>query len=499
MAVDYETVIGLEVHVQLLTASKMFCPCSSRYQGAPPNTHVCPVCLGMPGVLPVVNKRAVEHTITTGLALDCRIASTTWFERKNYPYPDLMKGYQISQYEAPIACDGGLCLEGDSAGRRIGIERVHLEEDVAKLQHVAADGVEPHTLVDVNRSGVPLMEVVSKPDMRSAEEARLYLMGLHQILQYTKVSTTNMQDGSFRCDTNVSLRPRGSDQLGGKVEVKNLNSFRSVFQALNYEVERQGRILGAGGRVAQETRGWSEERGETFPQRSKEYAHDYRYFPEPDLPPLVIEPQWVEELRSRLPELPASRRRRFSQEYGLSSYDADLLTTSRGVSEFFESAVSEEAVADLPLTVRAKGLANWLNTEVNHLLNLERLDIEQCRLSPSHLAQLVVMVESGDLSYSLAKTVLEEAFHSGQAPRQIALEKGYVQVSDVAWIDEVVRQALEDNPAAVADYLGGKETASRRLVGQAMKLSQGKANPALVGEAVQKQLQARRPDSEEDR
>ena len=489
---EYETVIGLEVHVQLLTESKMFCPCSARYHGSPPNSHVCPICLGMPGVLPVINKRAVEHTITTGLALDCHIAETTRFDRKNYPYPDLMKGYQISQYQNPIAYDGHLDLEVDGQAKRVGVERVHLEEDVAKLQHVTDDGDEPYTLIDVNRSGVPLMEVVSRPDMRSPDEARLYLTGLHAILQYTGVSAANMQEGNFRCDTNISLRPKGSEQLGGKVEIKNLNSFRSVYYALKYEAERQQRILDEGGRVEQETRGWSDERGVTFSQRSKEYAHDYRYFPEPDLPPVVIGREWVEQLRERLPELPMARRRRFADEYGLSDYDADLLTTSKAMSEFFESAVAHESAAGVPLQTRAKLMSNWLITEVNRLLNLENMNIDGCALVPAHLAELASMVESGALSSSLAKTTLEESFYSGAAPKKVVDERGYVQVNDAGIIDEAVREALEANPAAVADYLAGKETASKYLMGQVMKLSKGKANPSLAGEALAKQLQALR-------
>ncbi len=489
---DYETVIGLEVHVQLLTESKMFCPCSSRYQGDPPNSHVCPICLGMPGVLPSINKRAVEHTITTGLALDCHIADITRFDRKNYPYPDLMKGYQISQYQDPIATNGHLDLEIDGHTRRIGIERVHLEEDVAKLQHVTDDGPEPYTLIDVNRAGVPLMEVVSRPDMRSPEEARLYLMALHAILQYTNVSSANMQEGNFRCDTNISLRPKGSDQLGAKVEVKNLNSFRSVYYALKYETQRQQRVLDEGERVEQETRGWSDERAATFSQRSKEYAHDYRYFPEPDLPPIVIQQDWVDQLRSQLPELPAAKRKRFSKDYGLSAYNADLLTASKAMSDFFEAAVAHESAAHLPLQSRAKMIGNWLITEVNRLLNFENASIEGCRLSPSHLAELASLVQSGALSSSLAKTTLEESFHSGASPKQIAEDRGYAQVNDAGIIDQAVRQALEANPSAVADYLAGKETASKYLMGQVMKISKGKANPSLAGETLAKQLQALR-------
>ena len=489
---EYEVIIGLEVHVQLLTESKMFCPCSARYQGAAPNTCVCPVCLGMPGVLPVINRRAVEHTIATGLALDCAIAETTRFDRKNYSYPDLMKGYQISQYQEPIAYDGYLDLEVDGQARRIGVERVHLEEDVAKLSHVTCDGDEAYTLVDVNRSGVPLMEVVSRPDMRSPEEARGYLMGLHAILQYTGVSTANMQEGNFRCDANISLRAQGSERLGGKVEVKNLNSFRSVYYALKYEMERQKGVLDEGGRVEQETRGWSDERGATFSQRSKEYAHDYRYFPEPDLPPLIIKREWVEQVRAGLPELPGARRRRFSDEYGLSDYDADLLTASRAMSEFFECAVADEAAASLPLQVRAKMMSNWLITEVNRLLNLEDGNIDDCLLAPGHLAELALMVQSGALSSPLAKVTLEECFRSGRTPRQVVEERGYVQVNDAGMIDEAVWQALEANASAVADYLAGKETASKYLMGQVMKISKGKVNPSLAGEALFKQLQAMR-------
>jgi len=316
MAMEYETVIGLEVHVQLQTQSKMFCSCRADYQSAPPNSLVCPVCLGLPGALPVINRNAVEHTIMTGLALSCHIPRHTKFDRKNYPYPDLMKGYQISQYDLPLAVNGCLEVQVDGQRKAIGIQRVHLEEDVAKLQHFHAPSGESYSLVDVNRSGVPLMEVVSAPDLRSPEEARIYLTTLHSMLQYLDVSTANMQDGSFRCDANVSLRPRGSTQYGTRTEVKNMNSFRAVHNALSYEVERQRRVLDDGGRVVQETRGWVEERNVTVSQRSKEYAHDYRYFPEPDLPPLVIDPSWVEELRRRLPELAPQRKARLVRPYG---------------------------------------------------------------------------------------------------------------------------------------------------------------------------------------
>ena len=339
--VDYEAVIGLEVHSQLLTRSKMFCACSSEYQDAPPNTVVCNVCLGMPGVLPVVNERAVDLAIATGLALGCTISELTKFDRKNYPYPDLMKGYQISQYDRPVAYGGRLDFDVDGATKSVRITRVHLEEDVAKLLH-RSDGQESYSLLDINRAGVPLMEIVSEPDMRSAEEARAYLVTLRSILRYIGASTANMEEGSFRCDANVSVRPRGSDELGSKVEVKNMNSFRSVYSAIEYEIARQSRVKAEGQRVAQETRGWVEDRGVTVSQRSKEYASDYRYFPEPDLPPLAIGAEWVSRLREGLPELPAARRGRFVSDYGIPPADADLLVASKASADLLDAVVERE-------------------------------------------------------------------------------------------------------------------------------------------------------------
>jgi aspartyl-tRNA(Asn)/glutamyl-tRNA(Gln) amidotransferase subunit B len=332
---DYEVIIGLEVHVQLLTKSKMFCSCSAVYAASPPNTHVCPVCLGMPGVLPVINKKAIEYTVMTALALNCTISEYSKFDRKNYPYPDLMKGYQISQYDSPVGKKGWLNVELDGQQKKLGITRVHLEEDVAKLLHRSAQWGEAYSLVDVNRSGVPLMEVVGEPDIRSAEEARQYLIKLRSILQYLGVSTGNMEDGSFRCDANISLRPVGTSEFLTKVEVKNMNSFKAVYRALEYEAQRQKQVLESGDRLVQETRGWVEEKGITVSQRSKEYAHDYRYFPEPDLPPLTFSRQWVEELHRQLPELPDARRERFITSYGLSPYDASLLTSSKSMADYF--------------------------------------------------------------------------------------------------------------------------------------------------------------------
>ena len=486
---DYETIIGLEVHVQLATESKMFCSCRAGYQTASPNTIVCPVCLGSPGVLPVINQKAVEYTIMTGLALNCRISPDTKFDRKNYPYPDLMKGYQISQYDSPIAIGGFLELDGDSPTTKVGITRVHLEEDVAKLQHVRDASGESFSLVDVNRAGVPLMEIVSEPDMRSPEQARDYLTSVHSILQYLEVSTANMQDGSFRCDANVSIRPMGSADYMSKVEVKNMNSFRAVYHALKYEVERQTRIVEDGGRVAQETRGWVEEREATASHRSKENAHDYRYFPEPDLPPLAIDCAWVEEIRARLPELPVQRRHRFIDQYGLSTYDADLLTGSRATADYLEKCLALKELDPRLTRGRAKSLSNWILVELSRLLNLNGLEIGASKVTPPHLVELVELIEVGTLSSSLAKTVLEEAFDSGQSPGEVVQERGYVQISDSSVLEVAVDEAISSNPQAVEDYLNGKEQAAKFLVGQVMKITQGQSKPDLVNQLVTQKLE----------
>ncbi len=481
----YETVIGLEVHVQLKTRSKMFCSCRSDYQGAEPNSLVCPVCLGMPGVLPVINKKAVEYAIATGLALNCSIATRTKFDRKNYAYPDLMKGYQISQYDMPIAYGGHLDVETNGDTRTIGITRVHMEEDVAKLTHVRNSTGETFSLVDVNRSGVPLMEIVSEPDIRSPEEARQYLTTLRSILRYIGVSTGNMEEGNFRCDANVSIRPMGSSELCTRTEIKNVNSFRSVFSALEYEVERQRRVVEDGGHVVQETRGWVEDRAVTVSQRSKEHAHDYRYFPEPDLPELLPDPAWVAEIRASLPELPAQRRDRFVSQYGLPLYDAGLLSASRSSAEFFEKAVNGKAEAS---ESRARRVSNWMLGEVSRLLDDGLASIDQSRLEPDHLGQLSDLVDSGDLSNSLAKTVLQKTFETGKAPKRIVKDEGYVQISDSSLVEQAVQEAIDQNPKAVQDYLGGRETASRFLVGQVMRITRGKANPAVVNKLMQQKL-----------
>jgi len=490
MTMEYETVIGLEVHVQLLTRSKMFCSCRADYQSAEVNSRVCPVCLGLPGTLPVINRKAVEYTIVTGLALNCRIPGYSKFDRKNYPYPDLMKGYQISQYDLPLAVDGYLDIEVDGRFSRISIQRVHLEEDVAKLQHLPSATGESYSLVDVNRSGVPLMEVVSAPDLSSPEEARTYLTTLHSILQYLGVSTGNMQDGSFRCDANISIRPKGSSEYGNRAEVKNMNSFRSVFLALNHEEERQRRVVEEGGRVAQETRGWVEERGVTVSQRSKEYAHDYRYFPEPDLPPLVIDPAWVKEIQSRLPELAPKRRARLVRQHGLPGYDAGLLTSSKPLADYYESAVSQKHLAGPDLERFAKSVSNWMLGDLSHLLNAENLSIDDAKVTPGHLVELIDLVDSETISTTMAKTVLNEAFYSGDAPAKIVRDRGYTQISDSSAVQEAVGRALEANPNAVADYLQGKDNAAGFLVGQVMKNTRGQAKPELVNDLVRRELEA---------
>ena len=493
---EYETVIGLEVHVQLLTQSKMFCSCRADYQTAPVNSRVCPVCLGLPGTLPVINKKAVEYTIMTGLALGCEIPGLTKFARKNYPYPDLMKGYQISQYDMPLAMNGHLDITAGGQERRVRVERVHLEEDVSKLQHVNGGNGDnktgAHSLVDVNRSGVPLMEVVSHPDMSSPEEARSYLTLIRDIVRYLGVSTANAQDGSFRCDANISLRPIGQEAYGTKAEIKNMNSLRSVFLALNHEMERQRKVLDSGERVVQETRGWSEERNATYSQRSKEEAHDYRYFPEPDLPPLVVDGEWIEEIRDRIPELATQRLTRFTQQYELSEYDARLLTNSKATADFYERTTGLRPPGGAESRKFAKNVSNWMLGDLSRLLNLKNLEIEESPVSPEHLAELIGLVDQDRVSVSMAKTVLEEVFESGQSPAQIVEKKGYTQISDSSAVESAVGQAIGANPQAVADYIGGKETAAKFLVGQVMKITKGQAKPDLVNQMVVEALEVLR-------
>jgi aspartyl-tRNA(Asn)/glutamyl-tRNA(Gln) amidotransferase subunit B len=479
--VTYEPVIGLEVHAQIRTKSKMFCGCSADYFDAPPNTHVCPVCLGLPGVLPVINQAAVEATLMTALALNCEIPEACKFDRKNYFYPDLMKGYQISQYDLPFSRNGWLTIEVDGQTRRIGIERVHLEEDTARLLHRTDAHGRAYSLVDVNRSGVPLMEIVSKPDLRSAAEARAYLVKLHAILQALGISSGHLEEGAFRCDANISLRPVGSTELGTKTEIKNMNSFRAVYRALEYEIARQTAILEEGGQIVQETRGWVEDRGITVPQRSKEFAHDYRYFPEPDLPPVFISREWVAQLRARLPELPDARRERYQREYGLSAYDAGQLAGSHAIAQFFERTVA--------LYPKPKVVANWVQGELFRLLkDRETLDLSDLRLTPEHLAELLTLVDRGVLSLALARQVFEEAFATGERPEAIVQARGLAQISNTAELERVVDAVLATNPRPVADYRAGKEAALSFLMGQVMKATRGKANPGVVAELLRARL-----------
>jgi aspartyl-tRNA(Asn)/glutamyl-tRNA(Gln) amidotransferase subunit B len=479
---NYQTIIGLEVHAQLLTRSKMYCGCSADYASAPPNTHVCPVCLGLPGVLPVINRQAVEFTMMTALALNCTISEHTKFDRKNYPYPDLMKGYQISQYDAPIGLGGWLSIDMDGQKREIGITRVHLEEDVAKMVHHIG-GTEDYSLVDVNRAGCPLMEIVGEPDLRSPEEARQYLIKLRGILQYLGVSTGNMEEGSFRCDANISLLPEGSKEYTPKVEVKNLNSFKAVYLAMDYEAHRQRKAADEGKKLVQETRGWLDEKGKTVSQRTKEYAHDYRYFPEPDLPPLIIGRDWVEAVKAKLPELPESRRDRFITQYDLPLYDAGLLTNSKAMAEYFEEGVRAGR------EVAPKEISNWLLGEVSRIMNAANVDIEgfKKQVKPPALSGLIKSAH-GAINTATAKSVLEEMYRTGKPAAAIIQERGLSQISDAAELEKVAAEVINSNTQAVADYRAGKETAVKFLVGQVMKATKGRANPQLVNEVLKKKL-----------
>jgi aspartyl-tRNA(Asn)/glutamyl-tRNA(Gln) amidotransferase subunit B len=473
----YEIVIGLEVHTQLLTKSKMFCGCSTDYASTPPNTHVCPVCLGMPGVLPVINEKAIEYTVMTALAVNCTIPEYTKFDRKNYFYPDLIKGYQISQYDAPIGRGGWLTIDSNGARKRINITRVHLEEDTAKLWHRG-----DYSLIDVNRSGVPLMEVVSEPEISSPAEAREYLIRLHNILRYLGVSTANMEEGSFRCDANISIRPSNSKKLLPKVEVKNMNSFKAVYQALEYEAKRQGKVLEEGGELVQETRGWVDESGITVTQRTKEYADDYRYFPEPDLPPMVLDRAWIEEIRAKLPELPEARRDRFMTQYGLPLYDANILTNSKTMAHYFENCVK------LIGTGKAKTVSNWLLGDFSRMLHATNTEIENVKISPKHLTEMLGLVDNGTISGPAAKAVFEGMFRSGKGASEIITEKKLSQISDAGEIREVVKRVLVNNTGAVADYTSGKQQALTFIIGQVMKATRGRANPGVVREITIQEL-----------
>jgi aspartyl-tRNA(Asn)/glutamyl-tRNA(Gln) amidotransferase subunit B len=477
---SFETVIGLEVHAQLATASKMFCGCRTTF-GAAPNTETCPVCLGMPGVLPVINRRAVEFGVRTALAFNCRVNAGCRFARKHYYYPDMPKNFQISQYEEPLAGEGWLDVDVDGTTRRIGIERLHLEEDVGKLVHEGTLETAQASLVDFNRAGVPLMETVSKPDIRSPEEAAAYLRAFRAVLVSLGVCNGNMEEGSLRCDANVSIRPRGTQALGTKVEIKNLNSFRNVHRALEFEVKRQAEALARGERIVQETRLWDADRAYTRSMRSKEHAHDYRYFPEPDLTPLEVDPAWVEAIRIALPELPRARRERFATQYQLPVYDADLLTQSHALSQYFEATVAAGA--------SAKVAANWIMSELLRAIPADDDDaIRRSPVAPAALAGLIRLIDDGTISGKIAKDVFDKMLRTGDEARAIVEREGLTQVADEGAIAVIVEQVIAQNPKAVADFKAGKAAAAKSLVGQVMKATQGKANPALANRLVEEKL-----------
>jgi aspartyl-tRNA(Asn)/glutamyl-tRNA(Gln) amidotransferase subunit B len=475
----YEAVIGLEVHVQLATKTKIFCSCPVEF-GAPPNTNVCPVCLGLPGALPVLSRQAVELAIGAALALRCRVNSFSRFARKNYFYPDLPKGYQISQYDQPLAEHGYLDIFTSSGKKRIGITRLHMEDDAGKSLHEGFKDSDRYTYVDLNRSGTPLIEIVSEPDMRSPEEAYAYLSELKQIMQYIGVSDCDMEKGQLRCDANVSVRLRGATKFGTKAEVKNLNSFRFLKMALEHEIERQIQILESGGQVVQETRLFNPDTGETAGMRSKEQAHDYRYFPEPDLVPLRVSEHWLHKVRHSLPELPQDRRDRFVKEYGLREYDAQVLTLTRAIGDYFEAAV--KAGGDARLT------ANWVTVDLMGLLKAAGKDISESPVPPEHLGELVALIAKGDLSGKLAKEILPKMFETGESAAAIMDREGLRQISDTAALEKIIDEVLAANPKQVAQYRSGKTAVLGFFVGQVMKASRGQANPAAVNELLKRKL-----------
>ena len=474
----YEPVIGLEIHAQLLTETKIFCGCSTRF-GAPPNTNVCAVCLGLPGALPVLNRRAVEFAIRAALALNCEVQPVSIFARKNYFYPDLPKGYQISQYERPIALAGHVEYESGGGVRRVGITRAHLEEDAGKSLHEGFPDSDRKTYLDFNRSGVPLLEIVTEPDIRSAADAGEFFSRLRAILVAVGINDGNMEEGSLRCDANVSVRPAGAAQFGTKAEVKNLNSFRHVQKALEFEIERQTAIVAGGGRVEQETRLWDANAGRTVSMRSKEEAHDYRYFPEPDLPPLAVAAAWVDEVRRTLPELPDARKRRLVAQYALPEYDAAILTQSRALADYYEATAAAAG--------NAKAASNWIMGELMRKMNELGIGIEASAIAPDALAGLIRLVDAGTITGPIAKGVFEKMYASGRAAQDIVAAEGLATIDDDAALERAVRDALAANAAAVAQYRAGKQQTFGFLVGQVMKATKGKANPAAVN-ALMKQL-----------
>jgi aspartyl-tRNA(Asn)/glutamyl-tRNA(Gln) amidotransferase subunit B len=475
----YEPVIGLEVHVQLLTKTKLFCSCRNRF-GDEPNTNVCPVCLGLPGALPVLSKDAVTLAIRAALATGCTVHETSIFARKNYFYPDLPKGYQISQYERPLSTHGHVEIPAEGGFRQVRLARIHMEEDAGKLLHEGFPWSSEKSGVDFNRSGIPLIEIVSEPDMRSSEEAYEYLTALKAVLLYAKVSDGNMEEGSLRCDANVSVRLRGSDAFGTRAEIKNLNSFRNVARAIDHEVLRQAAIVESGGKVVQETRLWNADRGETASMRSKEEAHDYRYFPEPDLPPLVVTAAWVDDVRRSLPELPADKRRRFVAEYGLPDYDAGVLTLTRELADYYEAVAKESG--------NAKAASNWVMTEVMRKLKDDDRPLAACPVPPARLAELVKLIDQGTITGKIAKDVFEKMWAGGDGPKAIVEREGLTQVSDEGAIEAAIRDVMASSPDQVATYRKGKTGTLGWFVGQVMKKTGGRANPQVVNALLKKHL-----------
>lgn len=476
---EYEPVIGLEVHAQLLTESKIFCTCSTLF-GGDPNTLTCPVCMGFPGVLPVLNRKVVEYTLRAALATHCQIAPSSQFARKNYFYPDLPKGYQISQYELPLATNGYIDIDLDGQKRRIDIIRIHMEEDAGKLLHDLSSTPGSHSYVDFNRTGVPLIEIVSAPDIRSPEEASAYLRKLRAILMYLEICDGNMEEGSFRCDANISLRPKGRQAFGVKTELKNMNSFRNVQRALDYEIRRQTALLDQGEEIIQETRLWDASQGVTSSMRGKEEAHDYRYFPDPDLVPMITDKEWVERLRASLPELPEAKKERFLRDYQIPEYDAEVLTTSKSLANYFE--------AGLRSYPKPKIVSNWIMSELLRELKRDEREIEECPVPASFLSEMLKMIEDGIISGKIAKSVFEEMYRTGKRAEDIVREKGWVQVTDSEEIEKVIEQVLSANPKEVEVYRKGKDKLFGFFVGQVMKATQGKANPQLVNELLKKKL-----------
>lgn len=468
----YETVIGLEVHVELHTNTKIFCGCSTEF-GAPPNSHTCPVCLGHPGVLPVLNKQAVDYAMKAAMALNCEIGDVSKFDRKNYFYPDSPKAYQISQFDQPIGLNGYIDIEVDGKTKRIGITRLHLEEDAGKLTHI--DGGYA-SLVDFNRVGTPLIEIVSEPEISSPEEAKAYLEKMRAIMQYCDVSDVKMEEGSMRCDANISLRPAGQKEFGIRAELKNMNSYRGVLRGLEYEQYRQAEILDEGGQVVQETRRWDEAQGKTFSMRGKEEAHDYRYFPDPDLVTLHIDQAWKDRIRESIPELPDARKARYTEEFGLTSYDASVITSSKEIADLFEDS--------LKYTQDAKSVANWIMGDLLGHLNSTGQQLSEVKLSGQGLGEMIGLIEKGTISSKIAKTVFKEMLTSGKLPAQVVEEQGLVQISDEGAILAIVNEVIADNPDSVEDYKAGKEKAIGFLVGQVMKRSKGKANPGLANKLL---------------